>query len=254
MRAPQRGCRTASSSAIGRRPSARSPGSEWSAPTRRTARARSGRSSSASAAIGRSAGAVRALRGQPGVAYAYPDYVAHATGAFYPDDPGNAHTRRGWERMQWNMLAGTGVDAPQAWSNLLADKRAGGKGVVVAVLDTGVAYRDWGRFRISPDFRGTRFVAPVRLRQAQPLPVGPVGPRDVRRRRDRRADQQPGRSHRAGVRRLDHAGAGPERERRGRRVDDRRRDPLCGQARRQGDQPEPRVPARPRPFGRRRSR
>ena len=104
--------------------------------------------------------ALRDLRGEPGVAYAYPDYVAHATGAFYPDDPGNSHTRRGWERMQWNMLAGTGVDAPQAWSNLLADQRAGGKGVVVAVLDTGVAYRDWGRFRISPDFRGTRFVAP----------------------------------------------------------------------------------------------
>jgi serine protease len=104
--------------------------------------------------------ALRELRRQAGIAYAYPDYLAHAAGSFYPDDPGNAHTRRGWERMQWNMLAGTGVDAPQAWSNLLADKRAGGKGVVVAVLDTGVAYRDWGRFRISPDFRGTRFVAP----------------------------------------------------------------------------------------------
>ena len=104
--------------------------------------------------------ALRALRDQSGVAYAYPDYVAHTAGAFYPDDPGNSHTRRGWERMQWNMLAGAGVNAPQAWSNLLADQRAGGKGVVVAVLDTGVAYRDWGRFRISPDFRGTRFVAP----------------------------------------------------------------------------------------------
>jgi serine protease len=104
--------------------------------------------------------ALRGLRGRPGVAYAYPDYVAHAAGAFYPDDPGASHTRRGWERMQWNMLAGTGVDAPQAWFNLLADQRAGGKGVTVAVLDTGIAYRDWGRFRISPDFRGTRFVAP----------------------------------------------------------------------------------------------
>ena len=58
------------------------------------------------------------------------------------------------------MLGGTGVDAPQAWSNLLADKRPGGRGVVVAVLDTGVAYRDWGKFRVSPDFRGARFVAP----------------------------------------------------------------------------------------------
>jgi serine protease len=104
--------------------------------------------------------ALRRLRGGPGVAYAYPDYVAHSTGAFFPDDPGTAHRRRGWELMQWNMLAGAGVDAPQAWANLLADERAGGKGVTVAVLDTGVAYRDWGRFRISPDFRGGRFVAP----------------------------------------------------------------------------------------------
>ena len=73
--------------------------------------------------------------------------------------------------MQWNMLAGTGVDAPQAWSNLLADQRAGGKGVVVAVLDTGVAYRNWGKFRISPDFRGSRFVAPHDFvaRNAYPL-------------------------------------------------------------------------------------
>jgi serine protease len=104
--------------------------------------------------------AVRALRHRSGVVYAYPDYVAHAAGAFYPDDPGVSHTRRGWEQMQWNMLTGTGVDAPRAWFNLLADERAGGKGVSVAVLDTGVAYRDWGRFAISPDFRGTRFVAP----------------------------------------------------------------------------------------------
>ena len=104
--------------------------------------------------------ALRRLRGRPGVAYAYPDYVAHAAGAFFPDDPGRAHRRRGWEQMQWNMLAGSGVDAPRAWANLLADKRAGGKGVTVAVLDTGVAYRDWGKFRISPDFRGGRFVAP----------------------------------------------------------------------------------------------
>ncbi len=112
-------------------------------------------------ARGRSVGgALHALRHQADVAYAYPDYDARSAGSFYPDDPGNSRTRRGWERMQWNMLAGTGVDAPLAWSNLLADQRAGGKGVVVAVLDTGVAYRDWGQFRISPDFRGTRFVAP----------------------------------------------------------------------------------------------
>ena len=31
---------------------------------------------------------------------------------------------------------------------------------MVAILDTGVAYRDWKQFRRSPDFAGTSFVAP----------------------------------------------------------------------------------------------
>jgi serine protease len=46
---------------------------------------------------------------------------------------------------------------PDAWSNLIAARRPGGRGVTVAVLDTGVAYRNTKRFRISPDFVGTRF-------------------------------------------------------------------------------------------------
>src|SRR3984957_1953767 len=35
-----------------------------------------------------------------------------------------------------------------------------GRGVVIAILDTGVAYRDWHEFRRSPDFTRTRFVHP----------------------------------------------------------------------------------------------
>ena len=62
--------------------------------------------------------------------------------------------------MQWNFLPGVGVNAPAAWANLLADHRPGGRGVTVAVLDTGVAYRNWHQFRRSPDFGGTRFVEP----------------------------------------------------------------------------------------------
>jgi serine protease len=104
--------------------------------------------------------ALARLRRRPGVAFAQPDYVAHAAGSFYPDDHGRRGVRRGWEHQQWNLLPGTGVDAPQAWSNLLADGRAGGRGVKVAVLDTGVAYRHWQQFRRSPDFGNTRFVDP----------------------------------------------------------------------------------------------
>ena len=106
--------------------------------------------------------AIDRLRRQPGVAYAVPDYVAHEAGAapWIPNDPGKANVPGGWEKMQWNFLPGTGVDAPQAWGNLIADDRPGGRGVIVAILDTGVAYRNWHRFRKSPDFTETRFVDP----------------------------------------------------------------------------------------------
>jgi serine protease len=100
------------------------------------------------------------LRREPGVAYAEPNFVAHQAGAFYPDDPGRSGKPQGWESMQWNMLPGVGVNAPEAWANLLADHAGGGRGVTVAILDTGVAYRRWHKFRESPDFRGTRFVHP----------------------------------------------------------------------------------------------
>ena len=105
--------------------------------------------------------ALRRLRARPGVAYAQPDYIAQAAGAFFPDDRGRSGLAHGWEKLQWNLLDGPGgVDAPQAWANLLAVHRPGGSRVRIAVLDTGVAYRDWHGFRESPDLRETRFVDP----------------------------------------------------------------------------------------------
>jgi serine protease len=104
--------------------------------------------------------AIARLRRQPGVAYAEPNYIAHAAGAWYPNDRGRNNRPQGWIKTQWNLLAGNGINAPQAWWNLLGDHRGGGKGVTVAVLDTGVAYRNWNSFHQSPDFRRTRFVSP----------------------------------------------------------------------------------------------
>ena len=92
------------------------------------------------------AAAIARLRRQPGVAYAEPDYIARTAGAWIPDDPGRAHVAQGWQRLQWNLLSNSGVNAPEAWGNLLADHRPGGRGVVVAILDTGVAYRNWHKF------------------------------------------------------------------------------------------------------------
>jgi serine protease len=96
------------------------------------------------------------LNQQHNVEYAVPNVVAHASGGFFPDDPGRGG-RGNWQRIQWNFLTSVGVNAPTAWSNLIADRRPGGRGVTVAVLDTGVAYRRTKRFRRSPDFTGTRF-------------------------------------------------------------------------------------------------
>jgi serine protease len=100
------------------------------------------------------------LRHQPGVAYAVPNYIAHAAGSWIPDDRGRGKKAGGWQNLQWNFLAAAGVDAPGAWANLRAVRRPGGRGVVVAILDTGVAYRSWHHFRKSPDFAGTKFVDP----------------------------------------------------------------------------------------------
>jgi len=71
-----------------------------------------------------------------------------------------ARAAQGWQTLQWNFLPGIGVDAPRAWANLLAVRRAGGRGVTVAILDTGVAFRNWHQFRKSPDFTWTHFVHP----------------------------------------------------------------------------------------------
>lgn len=100
---------------------------------------------------------VRELNRQPGVEYAVPNYVAHASGLI-PNDPGRVGAPGGWQQLQWNFLPSIGVDAPAGWSNLMAAGAPGGRGVVVAVLDTGVAYENHGRFRRSPDLTAASFV------------------------------------------------------------------------------------------------
>jgi serine protease len=114
------------------------------------------------------------LRRERGVQYAVPDYIAHAAG-WIPDDPGKAHHPQGWEQLQWNFLAAAGVDAPTAWSHMFAVHRPGGKGVVIAVLDTGVAYRSWHGFLKSPDFNRTHFVDPYDFVAGNAFPLDREG-------------------------------------------------------------------------------
>src|SRR5919199_1543502 len=80
--------------------------------------------------------------------------------AFIPNDPGITGRPGGWQLDQWNFLPQAGVDAPRAWDNLIAAGRPGGLGVKVAVLDTGLAYEDHGRYRRSPDISRYRIADP----------------------------------------------------------------------------------------------
>lgn len=114
---------------------------------------------------------VARLRRTPGVAFAAPNPIAHASDTVpLPDDPGIRGYPGGLAALQWNFFGPFGVDALGAWSNL-AGRAPGGRGVRIAVLDTGIAYRNLGRFRRSPDFAGTKFVAPYDFVDRTPYPV-----------------------------------------------------------------------------------
>ena len=96
---------------------------------------------------------VAELNSHPDVAYAVPDYKVHAA-AFNPNDPGRGN---GWERLQWNFVGQWGVNAPPAWDRAIATHAPGGRGVVVAVIDSGVAYENHKSFRRAPDLGAHRF-------------------------------------------------------------------------------------------------
>ena len=116
------------------------------APRTHVVRARPGQSVTEKAA---------ALRRRPGVLSATPNYIARAS--YLPNDPGRTATPGGWQALQWNFAGPFGVNAPSAWDHVAEVGRPGASGVTVAVLDTGVAYSDRGRFTRSPDLRGDRF-------------------------------------------------------------------------------------------------
>ncbi len=97
--------------------------------------------------------ALAELRARDDVAYAVPNMTAHvAAGSYTPNDPFLAS-------LQWNFVGNYGVGAQQAWANARASGRPGGKGVTVAVLDTGVAYSNRVPYKRSPDFNARQFVA-----------------------------------------------------------------------------------------------
>src|SRR5918998_1501326 len=95
--------------------------------------------------------ATRELRADPDVAYAVPNYVARAS-QLSPNDPSL--------RRQWNFTEPFGIGMPEAWALAEAAGAPGGRGAVVAVLDSGVAFERYGGFRRAPDLRRSTFVHP----------------------------------------------------------------------------------------------
>jgi serine protease len=83
--------------------------------------------------------ALARFRAMPEVDYAERDGRARAL--FTPNDPGY--------RYQWNLRQ---VGAARTW-----DIQRGDASVVVAIVDTGVAFENYGPFRKAPDWGATRF-------------------------------------------------------------------------------------------------
>ncbi|MEA2387646.1 MAG: serine protease, partial [Thermoleophilaceae bacterium] len=76
---------------------------------------------------------------------------------FRPNDPGRGGPGD-WSELQWNFAGPFGVHAPRAWATMRSLGKDGGRGVTVAVVDSGVAYRDKGQYRRAPDLYRGRFV------------------------------------------------------------------------------------------------
>ena len=99
--------------------------------------------------------AIKALRSSPLVEFAAPNYKRHAD--FTPNDivfqSGD----------QWNLSrspSGGGINMPAAWDAVSGSlpNKGGNPSVVVAILDTGVAYETWGIYHKAPDLATTTFV------------------------------------------------------------------------------------------------
>ncbi|MGB0871986.1 MAG: S8 family serine peptidase [Solirubrobacterales bacterium] len=103
--------------------------------------------------------AARKLAKREGVRYVKPNFIARASDAFVPNDPGVGGPT-GWRAVQWNFVGKYGVNVLPAWGALRDLGAEGGRGVTVAVIDTGVAYENRGRFRRSPDLVGVSISNP----------------------------------------------------------------------------------------------
>jgi serine protease len=98
--------------------------------------------------------------------------------AYVPNDSGVATTAGpvgGWATVQWELNGPFGINAPAAWSQASKLGGSGGRGVTVAVLDSGVAYADRGPYKRSPDLARSQFVRGYDFVDDDPYPNDQYG-------------------------------------------------------------------------------
>jgi serine protease len=120
--------------------------------------------------------AIDALREDPRITYANPNWVA--TAALTPLDRGSSGEVSGWREDQWSFRGRPGgVRVAKAWDRAQSGGAAGGAGVTVAVVDSGIAYAGPppDGFARSPDFRADQFADGVDLVDGDPYPVDENG-------------------------------------------------------------------------------
>src|SRR4051794_7780016 len=104
--------------------------------------------------------AIARLRANRAVAWAAPEYRARIAQSSHNDTGLAARngTPGGWATAQWDFDGEYGINAPGAWEMAQRLGAPGGRGVTVAVLDTGVAYATRGKFRRTPELPPQRIL------------------------------------------------------------------------------------------------
>lgn len=122
------------------------------------------------------AAAVAAVVLVPATAAAQQDGL-WARAAYHPNDSGlaTAAADGGWAGTQWELNGPFGINAPQAWSQASKLGGSGGRGVTIAVLDSGIAYANRGPYRRSPDLAPARFVRGYDFVDDDPYPNDQYG-------------------------------------------------------------------------------
>ena len=112
----------------------------------------------------------------PGAAAAH-EHGLWAQAAYHPNDSGlaTAAADGGWAATQWELNGPFGINAPQAWTQASRLGGSGGRGVTIAVLDSGIAYADRGPYRRAPDLADGRFVRGYDFVDDDPYPNDEYG-------------------------------------------------------------------------------